>query len=530
MLARACAALALIAVAGRAPAGETAASAPADRVRATGPAALVDTLAAPPDSAIARHAIAATESLATRADSVAAALADSLRAADSLALAAHALPFAGARGPDQRDLRLELGGSTDVTNEIFYEDVLDTTYRVIGRTTVSTPETRVAAVLLAGLVGTRGSRGTRYELMNDVSLGDKVQRGSTDLYWRQSLAPRWTMLLTPRLEARHDITFGHDLSEWSGGATARLRRALRGPETDAELGLGGDFVRATGSGSDLVPDHVAGTAALDLDHAGPWADWRVGAALARRSYPDSAERDHREWSLSGRWRLGSAEGHWIALEGDGVRRQTIHPAPTTRDNLREGRAVLEGEARGGPTWSLTGRFELDALAYDQPDSALFYDQTLWRGWIAPRMVTWSIASLAAGPRAELLVSPADPGEEYGDLGGAIEFESAGRNSWWRIAPWIGQRTYRVPATRGRYDPVALHTNATFYQLDLIGDQGLGAGLRLRMLLTGRIERHTDPVDDSTSLYFSLDLRRLLSRGRSAAGVATPGAPPGRPES
>ncbi|HEY6866918.1 MAG TPA: hypothetical protein VI792_06655, partial [Candidatus Eisenbacteria bacterium] len=99
-----------------------------------------------------------------------------------------------------------------------------------------------------------------------------------------------------------------------------------------------------------------------------------------------------------------------------------------------------------------------------------------------------------------------------------------------IVPWIGQRTYRLPATRGHYDPVALHTNATFYQVDLNGDQGLGAGLRLRMLLTGRIERHTDPGDDSTSLYFSLDLRRLLSPGRSVARDATPGAPAGRPDS
>jgi hypothetical protein len=476
------------------------------------------------------------------ADSVAAALADTLGLADTLAVAdslvradslarAHLLaplPTLGSRGPDHRRLRLELGASTDITNERFFEDETDSTFHVTGRRAITTPEARVAGVLFAGLEGTRAQRATHYELDNQLSLGDKVQRVGSWAYWREALTPRWMLVLTPRLEASHDRTFDRDLSEWRAGATSRLRRALGDAGTDAELGVGGDLVRASGPGSEFVIDRNAATGSLAIEHSDLWDDWRAGLALTARSYPDSAERNHREQGVEARWRHSFEAGHWLALDGSAVRRHTLHEAPTTRDDLAEGRLALEGEARADLTWSLIGRLEGEALRYDDPDSTLYFDQTLVRAWLAPRYAADPLVSLAAGPRAEWLVSPLDPAEAYAELGAAIEFESFGRGAWWHVVPAVGRRSYRHEAQRGRFDPVGLHTDYDFIGLDVLADQGLGAGLRLRLLVSGRLERHTDSGDDSRSLYFSLDLRRLLSPGPSGAAVATNAARLARP--
>ena len=72
----------------------------------------------------------------------------------------------------------------------------------------------------------------------------------------------------------------------------------------------------------------------------------------------------------------------------------------------------------------------------------------------------------------------------------------------------GRRTYREAPSRPLSTPV-LHTSYDFYELDLVADQRLPAALRLRGLLDGRIEHHTEPADDTRSLYFSIDLRILF---------------------
>ena len=515
---------------GHAPAGGE----PTPRAGAT----LADSLELPRFPALTDSAAAAL------ADSLAAALADTLALADSLALAdtlavadslaladtlARAvLPSTARRGPDHRSLRLELGASTDITNERFYEDETDSTFHVLGRRAITTPEVRVAGVLFAGFEGTRDQRSTRYALDNHLSLGDKVQRASSWAYWRSEPAPRWVLAIAPRLEASHDRTFDRDLSEVRGGATSRLRRAFGDSGTGAELGLSGDVVRARGPGSEFVVDRNAATGSFAIEHAGLGDDWRAGVALTARSYPDSAVRNHREQGLAGRWRHTFEGGHWLELEAGGVRRRTVRESPTTRDDLDEARVALEGEAHAGLAWSWNARLEAEGLQYEVPDSTLYFDQTLLRAWLAPRYAAGPLVSLAAGPRIEWLSSPLDPAEAYGELGGAIEFESFGRGAWWRLVPAAGRRTYRHQALRGRFDPVGLHTDYSFVELDLLADQGLGAGLRLRLLVSGRLERHTYSGDDSRSLYFSLDLRRLLLPGPSGAAVATTTARLARP--
>jgi len=518
---------------GRRPRGVLAALLLAGLLAAHGPAA-----AGGPDRGAAAGPAAADSAALAPGDSVAAASADSLlapsRAApgdtlarpDTLAVPDtlhRALPppigrlvpliLPVERGPDRRRLRLELGVSTDVTNERYYEDETDTTFVVVGRRAITTPESRVAGVLALGLTGTRGRRSTRYELDQQLSLGDKVQRAAGWAYWRSAFAPGWTLVVAPRLDLSHDRTFDRDLTELRTGAGARIRRALGDQGAGVEAGLSGDLVRGTGS--------------LALDHDGLWDDWRAAVSATARSYPDSSERDHHDLALDARWRHTFLAGHWLALEAGALRRGTWHPAATTRDDLDEARVTLEGEAHTGLSWSLVARGEGEGRRYDDPDSTLYFDQTVLRAWVAPRYEAGPLLSLAAGPRGEWLSSPLDPAEAYGELGGAIEFECFGRGAWWRIVPGAGHRAYVHEAQRGRFDPVGLHTDYDFLELDLLGDQGLPAGLRLRVLASGRFERHSDSGDDSQSLYFSLDVRRLLSPEPSGAAVAETAARPAR---
>ena len=189
----------------------------------------------------------------------------------------------------------------------------------------------------------------------------------------------------------------------------------------------------------------------------------------------------------------------------------MRPASTTRDDLYEERGAAELETRASEPWSLVARFEGEGIQYDRPDSVLYFDQTIARALLAPRWRPGPTSTLEAGPRAEILRSPLAPAEEYRELAGVFEVEIFGPGSWWRLATAAGRRRYERPALRRGFDPVGLHTDFGFVDLDLLVDRALAAGLRLRALLTARLERHADSGDDSRSLYFSLDLRRLLLR-------------------
>ena len=56
---------------------------------------------------------------------------------------------------------------------------------------------------------------------------------------------------------------------------------------------------------------------------------------------------------------------------------------------------------------------------------------------------------------------------------------------------------------------SLHSSFAFGEMQVFGDQGLPARLRARVLVDGRMEWHEDQSQNSRSLYFSLDLRRLF---------------------
>ena len=53
----------------------------------------------------------------------------------------------------------------------------------------------------------------------------------------------------------------------------------------------------------------------------------------------------------------------------------------------------------------------------------------------------------------------------------------------------------------------LHSSYLFASGDVYTDFGLPALLRLRLSGSGRYERHEDPSQDASGLYFAVDLRR-----------------------
>ena len=144
---------------------------------------------------------------------------------------------------------------------------------------VSSSQQPGAGKLRFALTGTRDGRATSYQLKNDLSVGDKVQRDVLALSWRTRPTPDWRISATPRIEFRKDRTFDRDLEEWRGSGLVSARRSgILGPTV--ELGAGYDFLRTRGDGADFLLDRnalraFASVGAMPL--FGP--EWRLGYGL-----------------------------------------------------------------------------------------------------------------------------------------------------------------------------------------------------------------------------------------------------------
>ena len=410
--------------------------------------------------------------------------------------------------PDTFGVRFEVGGSTDLTNEQFYEDAFVDSI-TFGRRLVSSPESRVAGVLFASIAGTRALNAVHYQIQNELSLGDKLRRDVLGMSWRNEFTPDWRVALAPRLEYRQDRTFGRDLEEWRGALTARLRRSFAERWTFAELGAGGDFLRSSGQGADFLLDRNVGKASVSLERiplSGP--EWRLGYSLAGRVFPDSSARDHLEHGWEGQLKRSFDRGGFLAVEVDGARRSTLEPSPTSRDRFWQLEGALEGELPMSENVALRARAGAEALQYDAEDTTLFFNYQIYRARLTPRLerTRWS---LGAGPRAEALESSLEPGEEYREIAGVVEIEYLGSGSWWNLTPAAGWRDYgEVPAS-DTLGAGGLHSSYSFAEIGVLADQAFPGALRLRLLATARFEWHIDPAQDARSLYFSLDLRRVF---------------------
>jgi hypothetical protein len=410
---------------------------------------------------------------------------------------------AGEPGPDTLGFRLETGATADVTSEIYYEDTFtDSTF--LGRRRVDTPEARYAGVIVATVNGTRGDRRAVYQMQNELSLGDKVQRNGFSLNWRDEMAPDWRLAVTPALEWRHDRTFDRDQREWRGSLRGRVRRSFDDGARAAELGAAGDFARTSGAGSEFMLDRNAGRAWIALDHVGLLGDeWRLGYRLATRVFPDSSERDHFEHGWEGRLRHVTGAGHALTLELDGQRRQTHRVVTTTRDNFWQEEGRAEADLRAADHWGVRIQLEGEALQYDLQDSTVFFDYQVTRARLAARYERDGRWTLAFGPRGELLTNRLNPGEAYREFGGALEFERIGTSALWNVTPAAGWRAYDESPAGGL--AVSLHTSYAFYGLDAFVDQPLVDRLRLRTLASLRVEAHADPSENAASVYVSAQL-------------------------
>jgi hypothetical protein len=408
---------------------------------------------------------------------------------------------------DSLRLRFEVGATSDISDEQFYEDVVDSvlTTNRLGRRLVSAPEARTAAVASGLLQGTRSRGAARYALRGEWSEGDLLRRASLELDWRNALLPGWRVSFAPRAQYRRDRTFDRELEEWRAGANARLRRA--GQVGTVELGVSGDVLRSAGRDEVLLPDRDAAAASLAFErHTLVGGDWRIAALLARRTYPDSMERNHFEPGWEARWRRDFASGA-LGLETEGRRRTTGGRASTSGDDFWDERGALEGEwSTGAGLWR--ARLEGEAIQYDREDTTLFFDYQIVRATLGPRFQPAPSWSFGLGPRVEWFLSPQDPGERYRELAGQVELEWLGGGAWWELAPAAGWRAYE-PGARSDDADLGLHSSYGFGELQVFGDQAVSGRWHVRALAQARAEFHTDSAENARSLYFSLDVRKIF---------------------
>lgn len=412
-------------------------------------------------------------------------------------------------GADSVRVHIEAGISTDVTNEQFYEDVYtDTTF--LGRRLQGTPETSRAAVYLADVGGFYAGGRREYHLQQEVTLGNNLMRAATSGTIRLRPNEDWRLSLEPALEALRDHSFGLDRRELRAGVSGRARHTLIDPANALEFLTNADFLRTGGASDPYLLGHNNSRTSFAWDHTPLYGlEWRLQTETNVRTFPDSASRSHWEQHLEGSVRKDLAGGHSLSLGVESQRRHTLHDASTTRDRYWNHHAGLEGIARLGASWTLHAGADAEAFRYDSPDSSIDFDYENSTAHLSLRRESGLSWTFAVGPRYDQLSTTWDPAERYREIAGVIDVEHIDLRGWWSISPSAGWRGYERSSTNVSTSSTAIHSSYAFYALQFFADQSLPARLRVRLLADGRIEKHQDASQDSRSLYFSVDVRRLF---------------------
>ncbi|HTR97319.1 MAG TPA: hypothetical protein VMH61_05410 [Candidatus Acidoferrales bacterium] len=471
------------------PAGAFTPPAPPDSARATAP----DTSSARPAPLDSARAIAPDSFALPSAQS----------AADGPPRPAASPEF---RADSARSLA-EVGVLVESSNELFYEDVYtDTTF--LGRRLHGTPETHAAAVA-AFDVARRDGRSS-WAIRPDLELGDAVLSASSSAAVRVEPDPRWRFALDPGFELTRDQRYGLDRREARVGSTGRIRRLLDSGEDAAEVELGGDLLATPGSTDPYLLAHRTALAGLTWDHH-PLLGWDASLRGTEnlRAFPDSTNRNHVEHQLEVDLHRDFDGGQSLTFAGELDRRVTLVPEISSRDRYVTVHAELGGQARFGDRDAVTLALEGEDWRYDQPDSVIDFDYTVLRGRLSERHDLHEGLSVSAGPRLEWLAAAWNPAEPYVETAGELSAEWFTPSRWWLLSPAGGWRAYSESESGPGPGTTALHSSYAFAELNLMVDQTLRRRLRLRLLLDARIERHIDPAQDTRSLYFSFDLRRLL---------------------
>jgi len=411
---------------------------------------------------------------------------------------------------DTLGLRLEIGGSSDFTNEIYYLDSLASPTLAV-RQRFEIPEARHAGVVLASLEGTRAGRGTHYALTQELSLGDLLKRASVAGRWRQTLAPGWRLFAGPRLQYRRDRTLGRDFEEFQAAGSARLRRSFGDGQAAAELGVLGDWLSTTGSGAALLLDRWSAGASGSLEQSDfRGVDGRIDYVLRGRVFPDSGVRDHLEHQTQGRLRLGWGIADFAVLDAAVIRRVTLRAAPTSQDNFWEESGALDLVFAAAADVAWPARLAVESVQFDVEDDVIYFDHHRFQARAGARFQPERPWTLELGPLGEWLEAPRAGEESYVEFGAFSEFEAIAAGTLWSVTPSAGHRRYRAPSESATVDPYGVgRSSYRFVQLDLLGDQRLPGGWRARVAGSTRWELHDESVENAASLYFSLDVRRLF---------------------
>lgn len=410
---------------------------------------------------------------------------------------------AAAADPDSVRVRVELGWRTDASNETYYEQTFDdTTFRPARLQ--STPEVVHSAVGRLDWGELADGRRDVWRLGLEGRAGDLVQSLGIDGRLRRLDMAGWELAATPRATWQSDRTFDRDRSELRTSAAVQAWRGPAGGLSRWGLSGGSEVLRSSGAGSEFVLDRNVfsmGTAFERSSWSG--ADVRLDYGLDARQFPDSTSRDHLEHHAEASARLDVGAGSFdtnVRL----IRRGTTRSAATSRDRYWSGDASSEWRLGAGAAWSGVARIEGEWQVYDQPDSEVYFDYRLLRAQAGPRLEAggWSFE---LSPRVEWLRAPRNASESYVEPAVGVEAEWVGSGALWGLSPAFGHREYESEAAGA----IALHQSFTFLEAHLLADQALPARMRLRTFLYGRLEHHADSTQNTRSLYFSVDVRRLF---------------------
>ncbi len=402
--------------------------------------------------------------------------------------------------------RFETGGATDGTNELFYESALvDTVF--LPRRRVTDPEVRYAWVGLATLSGTREGRAASYVLQADVRLGDKLKSGGWLATWRRDFDRSWRLGADHRFEYRDDRSFDRLARSWRASLGARLRRSWGSSGHQLELGNSLALENVISDTTGFLLGNLLDRVSLAWEHVRLLErEWGLGAQLGSRTFTDSIQRDHLEFRGSARWRQYLGARGELGLELGLTRRLPRRDVPSTRDRYLTSNLLVEGRLRLSDHWLASLVADGNDTRYDEPDD-VFFDYAILRGRCDATFEPRWYWSLGAGPRVEWLRARRQPQEEYVEGGGGADLSWARSGLYVTLAPALGWREYL-----GSGDVGALgvsHSSYRFYEAAGYLDQALPLALRLRGAASARWEQHTNRDDDVTSLYFSLDLRRIF---------------------
>ena len=414
---------------------------------------------------------------------------------------------ARAQAPDTSYARFEVGGTSDVTNERFYEDTFDDT-TFTGRHFASSPEYRSAGVAAVDAAGAL-PRGARFKLRQEATAGDRLLRSYSRLELRADPRENTRLSLVPELDMRRDRSFGDDRREVRFRPEARVRLLTTEHASDWDLLVGGDWFRTSGSSELVTLDHNAGRAWLRWARSpleSPW-ETELGYGADARAFPDSTNRDHVEQHGALTLRRLLPRGGTAMLDAQLDRRTAIHSTPSTRDHFWSGR--VDGTAFVPFHETLTAELwlSLDGYGYDRADTSVYFDYT---EVTAHPTFHWTLAhdwGVRAGPRFEWLFAPDVPAERYRQVSAMLEAERLHLGNWWSISPAAGWRQYDHSASTLSLAEPDLHSSYLFVEAEMFADLGLPGRARMRLSGSARYENHEDPSQNASSLYFSIDLRR-----------------------